>query len=132
MAGIETAGIVLAAFPLLISGLEHWREGFEPLQEWWRFESDFSNFIEEIGTQQTRFDMNLEKLLEPFVTSDAQMNALLDQRSITAWEDATLTAKIQTRLGGSYEWYKAICTKMNGTIGSLQEKLGIENGEVGG
>lgn len=101
----EIAGVVLGGFPLIISALEHYREGFEPLQEWWKFESDFSNFIEELGTQQTRFDMNLERLLDPFVTSGSQMNALLDQRNPEAWQDPALKRDIQKRLGSSYEWY---------------------------
>jgi len=126
----ETAGFILAGFPLIISALEHYRDGFEPLQEWWKFESEFSNFIEELGTQQTRFDMNLEKLLDPFVTSGSQMNALLDQRSPEAWKDTALQGEIHNRLGNSYEWYIAICRKMNATLGGLEERLGIENGEV--
>lgn len=131
MSGIETAGLILSGFPLIISALEHYRDGFKPLQEWWSFESEFCNFIEELGTQQTRFDMNLEKLLDPFVTSDCQMNALLDQGNPKGWGDPKVMGQIYSRLGNSYEWYIAICRKIKMTLEGLEEKLGIVNGQVG-
>ena len=115
----EIAGIVLGGFPLIISALEHYRDGFEPLREWWKFESEFGNFIEELGTQQTRFDMNLEKLLDPFVTSGSQMNAFLDQRNPQAWQDPAFEGDIRKRLGHSYEWYIAICRKINDTLNNF-------------
>jgi len=45
MSGVEIAGFVLAAFPLLISAGEHYREGFEPLVKWKKFRTDFISFI---------------------------------------------------------------------------------------
>lgn len=44
LTGVETAGLVLASFPLLISALEHYREGFESLKEWWKFRTEFLAF----------------------------------------------------------------------------------------
>jgi hypothetical protein len=130
MSGVEIAGLILGGFPLIISTLEHYRDGFEPLQEWWKFESEFGNFIEELGTQQARFDMSLEKLLAPFVTSDAQMNTLLSERSPEAWHDPQLKKELRGRLGSSYDWYVAICRKMSTTLDSLEERLGIVDGQV--
>lgn len=41
MSGVEAAGFVLAAFPLLISALEHYRESAEVLKDWWRFKREY-------------------------------------------------------------------------------------------
>lgn len=41
MSGVEAAGLVLAAFPLLISALEHYRESAEVLKDWWRYKREY-------------------------------------------------------------------------------------------
>lgn len=41
MSGVEAAGFVLAAFPLLISALEHYRESAEVLKDWWRYKREY-------------------------------------------------------------------------------------------
>jgi hypothetical protein len=130
MSGVEVAGLLLGAFPLVISALEHYRKGFKPLQEWWMFESEFGNFIEELGTQQARFDMNLEKLLEPFVTSDKNMNELLNDQTGKLWQEPILQSQLRKRLGASLQWYLAICNKMFKVLDRLKTLLGITNGKV--
>jgi hypothetical protein len=126
----EVAGLILGGFPLVISALEHYRDGFEPLQEWWEFEREFSNFIEDLGTQQVRFENNLEKLLAPFVTSDAQMYLLLNEGHPESWQDARLQREMRDRLGKSYEWYCAVCRKMRIALDDLERRLGISAGQV--
>ncbi|KAF2788450.1 hypothetical protein K505DRAFT_314859 [Melanomma pulvis-pyrius CBS 109.77] len=126
----EVAGLILGGFPLIISALESYRECFAPLQEWWEFEREFSNFIEDLGTQQIRFENNLEKLLAPFVTSDAQMNELLNEGSPESWQDVRLQTEIRGRLGKSYEWYCAVCRKMEATLDDLERRLGMREGQV--
>ncbi|KAL5415698.1 hypothetical protein PMIN06_002302 [Paraphaeosphaeria minitans] len=128
MSGVEVAGLVLGAFPLIITALEHYRDGFEPLHEWWTFESEFVNFIEEVKTQQDRFDNNLERLLSPFKFSDTQMNALLSQQSPEAWKGQDLQSGLMERLGRSYDSYMAICRKMNKTLRHLEKLVGIRDG----
>lgn len=41
MSGVEAAGFVLAAFPLCISALEHYRESAEVLKDWWRYKREY-------------------------------------------------------------------------------------------
>lgn len=74
--GVETAGLVLAIFPLLVSALEHYQEGFERLSDWWKFRTEFIGFVHVIGRQAILFDENLEELLSPLIISDAEMDAL--------------------------------------------------------
>lgn len=41
MSGVEAAGFMLAAIPLVISALEHYTEGVETIQKWWRYQKAF-------------------------------------------------------------------------------------------
>ena len=131
MSGVEIAGLVLGGFPLLVSALEHYREGFEPLKEWWMFRREFMSFIDDVGTQKIMFDNNLEKLLNPFIESDREMNDLLNSPKGPAWRQPALELKLKQRLLTSYDWYMKIITKMNTVIKELKLLLGIESGEVG-
>lgn len=45
MSGFEIAGVVLGAFPIVMSGLERYRKAFEPLKSWWKFQRTFEVFI---------------------------------------------------------------------------------------
>ena len=40
MSGVEAAGFILAAFPLLISALEDYRQGWEILEDWWKIKRE--------------------------------------------------------------------------------------------
>ena len=95
--GVETAGLVLASFPLIISALEHYREGFEPMKDWWRFRTDFISFINVISGQSLLFDENLEELLSPIIGSDAEMNVLLQDPMGQAWQDSHLEEDLRAR-----------------------------------
>ncbi|KAI9791857.1 MAG: hypothetical protein M1816_003402 [Peltula sp. TS41687] len=130
MSGAEVAGLVLAGFPLLISALEHYQEGFRPLMEWWSFERKFGDFIVDLGIQQSRFELNIRKLVEPLAASDAEMNTLLNDYSSAAWRDPDLEMKLKERLQDSFEWYMARVNKMAEILEELKRMLHIEDGQV--
>lgn len=128
--GVETAGLVLAIFPLLVSALEHYQEGFESLNDWWRFRTEFLGFIHSVGRQAILFDENLEELLSPIIISDAEMDALLRDPTGPSWRRAGLEVKLMDRLPKSYESYRTTITDMKETMDALQKKLGIQNGKL--
>lgn len=88
------------------------------------------DFIDDVGTQRTLFDNNLEKLLSPFVESDAHMGKLLNDPLGPAWRDSELDEKLRLRLGSSYPFYKSIVGRMNDALNDLQALLGIKQGQV--
>lgn len=128
--GVETAGLVLAVFPLLVSALEHYQEGFERLSDWWKFRTEFLGFMHVIGRQAILFDENLEELLSPIITSDAEMDTLLRDPTGPFWRRAELEEKLRERLPKSYESYRNTIDDMKETMDALQKKLGIQNGKL--
>lgn len=128
--GVETAGLVLAIFPLLISALEHYQEGFERLSDWWKFRTEFLGFMHVIGRQAILFDENLEELLSPIITSDAEMDALLRDPTGSFWRRTELEEKLRDCLPKSYESYRNTIDDMKETMDALQKKLGIQNGKL--
>lgn len=67
MSGIEVAGLVLAAFPIILNCLDYYREGFEPLEEWWEFRTSFLAFIDDVSHQMMIFNGDMGKLLDPVI-----------------------------------------------------------------
>ena len=41
MSGIEVAGLVLGAWPVVMEALEGYRETFRTLKSWWKFQRTF-------------------------------------------------------------------------------------------
>ena len=130
--GVETAGLVLAVFPLLTSALEHYREGFEPLKDWWMFQTEFSAFIHLIGEQALLFDENLEELLSPIISSDAEMAGLLQNPMGSGWRDPQLEIKLRARLPKSFDIYQRMILEMKACLDKLQKKLAMQEGKVRG
>ncbi|MCJ1380863.1 hypothetical protein MMC17_003972 [Xylographa soralifera] len=123
--GVETAGLVLAAFPLLVSAAEHYREVFEKFQEWYHFRPEFTAFCHAIETQKALFEGNLEELLVPLVISDTEMNALLQDPGGSPWLD--LADRLKERLPRSYVQYRVIMDEINIVMGKLlKSQFGIE------
>ena len=123
--GVETAGLVLAAFPLLVSAAEHYREGFEKIQEWYHFRPEFTAFCHAIQTQKALFEGNLDELLAPLVISDTEMNTLLQDPGGPPWLD--LEDRLKERLPRSYAQYRAIMDETNIVMRKLlKSQFGIE------
>lgn len=70
MSGFEIAGIVLGAFLLLFDSCKDLRSAFRSLKSWWRFETDFDNFVAAIQREQIAFSQNLEILIDPLDLPD--------------------------------------------------------------
>lgn len=128
--GVETAGLVLAAFPLVLSVLQRYHEGLEPLKDWWRYRRNFLKFTGTVGTQQIIFLENVELLLGPLVSSNSEMSRLLNDPGGSAWRSPELAKRLQLRLPNSYDAYMNIIGELNNTLEKLKTELGIVDGKV--
>jgi hypothetical protein len=59
MSGIEIAGLVLGAFPLLIYALEKNRQGAEGVSDWWRIQRTHKKCHQELSYHQILFEGNV-------------------------------------------------------------------------
>ena len=132
LTGIELAGLVLAIFPLVISGLEHYEEGMQPVKEWIRFRAEFLSFMNALGRQKIFFRQNIEDLLSSVVSSEYEMACMLDNPQSHRWQDANLEAKLKLRLSGRYEYeaFMNTATAIRDTLNKLVERLKITPGDV--
>ncbi|KAK4694593.1 hypothetical protein P7C71_g3016, partial [Lecanoromycetidae sp. Uapishka_2] len=95
MSGIEAAGLVLAVFPLVVSGLQHFTEGVETIKSWKRYQRELSNYVRTLETQATYCQDTIEELFDGIIQSDDEYKALKNDPGGATWrkpeEDLDLT-----------------------------------------
>jgi hypothetical protein len=124
MSGIEVAGIVLGAFPLLIHALESYREGAEVLSDWWNIQRAYKKCRQDLSYHQLLFEGHVEQFLLPLVVDDNELKMLMASPSDEAWKDPDLERRLQNRLPRSYDLFLDII----GSIQTLMKDLGAELG----
>lgn len=132
LTGVELGGIILSVFPLVISGLEHYENGFQQIKDWIRFRANFTKFMNALCRQRIFFRQNIEELLAPIVASEYEMSQLLDNPGGRAWADPELNEKLIKRLSGAYEYecYTATAGSILELLEKLKIKLKIVDGQV--
>ncbi|KAL4911386.1 hypothetical protein BDW74DRAFT_184750 [Aspergillus multicolor] len=125
--GIEVAGLILATFPLLISGLEHYGGAFESMREWIRFRAEFAVFMNALCRQKIFFRQNIEDLLSSVIDSEYDMAYMLDDPNDPGWKDSDLEWKLRKRLSGAHEYdcYMDTISSIHTVLGKLESKLHI-------
>ncbi len=125
MSGIEIAGLLLGAFPLLISALEHYRQSAEVLDDWWQIKQEYKKCKNEIKLQELAFEGSLERFLLPLVVDDNQIAALIAEPGGTKWKDPALEDKVKSRLPKSYDLFIDTIYDIKTTVDDLKEELGV-------
>lgn len=125
MSGVEVAGLLLGAFPLLISALEHYRQGAEVLEDWWHIRKEYKKCKNEIKVQELAFEDNLERLLLPLIVDDDEIAALIAKPGDMKWKDTKLEDKLKRRLPKSYDLFLDTIYDIKSTMDDLKEELGF-------
>lgn len=130
MSGIEIAGLVLGSFPILLNCLEYYRKGFEPLEEWWNFRTQFIAFVDDIRHQMMKYNENIIRLLDPIVADNDSLSALVRDAKDPRWADGSLIVPLQIRLGSESGRFLRVVKRMEEVVESLKKFLQIKDGDV--
>lgn len=121
----EAASFILAALPLVISGLEHYAEGVSTIAKWWSYKRELNSLCRVLGAEYARFLGTCEKLLHGLV-SPADLKALLDQPGGLQWRDSLLEKKLKKRLERAYLPYLQSVDDMASAVKELESKLELD------
>jgi hypothetical protein len=127
MSGIEIAGLVLGAFPLLIYALEKNRQGAEGVSDWWRIQRTHKKCHQELRYHQNLYEGNVERFLLPLVVDDGELAALMSDPAGDRWEDPELEVRLQQRLPKSYKLFLDTIGDINDLIESLKKEFGLNS-----
>ncbi|CAP70241.1 uncharacterized protein PODANS_3_3260 [Podospora anserina S mat+] len=99
MSGLEVAGVVLGTFPLIIDGGKLVRGYLQMTKFWWKFSSQFPDFISAVEDELIAFRQNVELLLRPLALDAATESDLLNNAHSRGWHDSKLRSMLKARLG---------------------------------
>lgn len=126
LTGIETAGLILAVFPVVVQLAEGYQKGCKSIATGYiGFHRTFQTLLQGVRLQKTRFYNNVRMLLSPLVDSDEELEALLKDPGGERWVSEELEAALQLRLHNSYQSYRDTIDRMQETLADFQKQLGI-------
>ena len=128
--GVETAGLVLAAFPLVLDGLSHWLEGVQKVKRWRRICRQLKNYEIRLQSQRVTYQNTLELLLVGIVQTEEDTTAMLAEPRGDVWRNTNYDHLLQRRLDRAYGTFFETLQLMFTTLSELEEKLGMGAGTV--
>lgn len=131
LTGVETAGLVLAAFPIVFHAIEGYKSGCEPLLDWWRFEKALSKMMINITTEEQFLQDHVRTLLNPIIDCENELEMLCNDLSHPLWRSQELERRLKDRLGNRYELYVETVNLMNDEMQEILCRLHARECEVG-
>ncbi|THX67563.1 hypothetical protein D6D04_10796 [Aureobasidium pullulans] len=127
MSGLEIAGVILAAPPLLVSWLEHYRQVFEYLGCWKKFRAEYRQCQTQVQNLELSLNFTLEKLYLPFVESVTELERLKETPDDNAWIE--VETKLRLRLiKDAQPGYLGGLKDLKSAIQELRQELAYDNG----
>ena len=128
MSGIEVTGLVLGAFPLLLSALEKNREASQVFGDWYKVRKVYENCLMWVKAEYALFDSNIRGFLEPILGDTAKLEELLANPYGEDWRSDSLASEIKDfkYLPVSYESYIEVMQEFHNHMVALAEELGID------
>ncbi|CAN9451693.1 unnamed protein product [Alternaria alternata] len=130
MSGLEVAGIVLGAFPLLLAAIEHWHDIANIYELYRRTRRRYKECQHDIEYEKIICRRNLEALLTPILLDADEVDRLVADPGGQGWSDPALQERLEERLHGSYHVYREIITKMEDIVHKLKKELSIDEGST--
>lgn len=119
LTGVEVAGLVLAAVPIILTALEHYREGFESIKIAKNYLHHLRALQREVKIQLSIFRHTLEHLLENAV-STRQLRSLLREPDGQLWHEPDIQRRLASFLGVSYEPFCETTAELREIVVELQ------------
>lgn len=126
MSGVEIAGLVLGAYPVLLRTAKDLREIFKDVKTWWRFEREFENFLSDVETEHIKYSLSLQILLEDLDIPEEEKENLQVSYNSSGWHDVKTQAELRRRIQDRYyDWFMRQLAAMNKTLEDLQRLLPV-------
>jgi hypothetical protein len=126
MSGFEVAGVVLGSIPLVISTLEHYRDGLRTIQRWRKYERELQSLIRNLETERAKLQNVCEKLLVGLVPP-SRIEAMVGDPMGDLWLEKDCQRKIRSRLWRSWSIFERNAECMRTAIDELMDKIGKSN-----
>lgn len=123
MSGLEIAGVVLGAFPLLISGMDHYQDTKKFTESWWRINRVHRKDLRNLKFCNLQFRAHLKELLIPLLlhgnTDQKSYEELLANPGGPGWREENIDEALAKRLSEHHETYLELLEELQQTMVKL-------------
>lgn len=124
MSGLEVIGIVLGGIPLIISALEHCKDGAHAIRTWQKYKTELASVIRQLRVQQSRLTNVCETLLEGLGLG-SKIDAMINEPFGSLWQDEGTKKKLAQRLHRDYDIFEEIALEMSVAIEDIKKRVGL-------
>jgi hypothetical protein len=126
MSGVEAAGFVLAAIPLVISFLEHYADGVRTIDRWRKYDRELKSLSRRLRSQEQLFRNSCDLLLQRIVSSNELMEELISNPLGEQWEKGNLNSMLQLKLPSSCAGCMEVVEDIKDALNEFKERLGLD------
>jgi hypothetical protein len=120
--GIEAAGLVLGAIPLILAGLEFYAKGIAVTKRYWKYKEEIETISQQLRSQGIIY-LNTINILLIGVVESKEMAEFLATPGGPRWQEKKFDQKLQARLGTSYSTYMETINQ----LGTIAERLRLNS-----
>ncbi|KAF2465073.1 uncharacterized protein BDR25DRAFT_295894 [Lindgomyces ingoldianus] len=128
MSGVEIAGLVLGAIPLVIAALKQYEDGLDSAMAFFKWNRELSVLIQALWYQHTSYVQSIKLLLSP-ITTDEERQTMLEDSKNQLWKSKSMSDALSDRLGDAYQAYMQTVSTIEEIVKSLAEKLDIQGSD---
>lgn len=126
--GVETAGLLLGAFPLIISALEHYEHSIDPARAFVKWQDELLKTVRELYMGLTTYNQTVCLLLKP-IASEQDLVEMMEDPKSSLWKDETLADKLCLMLGPTYDAFMLTIQDIDDIMASIAKCLNIEGAQ---
>ncbi len=122
---VEAVGIALAVFPLVISCLEHYQEGYDSLRDWVFFRREFTHLYNDLNREHIIFRQLMEGMLRPITESEFELKEMMENPKSDQWNSTDLASKLEQKLCGRDELkaFQSSLSSISENLSSMIKRL---------
>ncbi|KAI4115653.1 MAG: hypothetical protein LQ345_003792 [Seirophora villosa] len=124
--GVEAAGLVLGALPLVIAALQNYNNGLKPLKDFVNYETLINQLVIDLQTQHTLLQCTCEKLLTTLSVTDAEFVCLLEDPASPAWKEDALVHKLEKCFESHYATFISLLNSLAAALKTLAKRIGYD------
>lgn len=98
MSGVEVAGLILGAIPLIIEGYDRSQKAFVAFDTYRHYPKELTKLDAKIGAQKTMFRNTCVNLLSAITNDRSMVHAMLSEPSHAGWQDEEIQRTLAARL----------------------------------
>ncbi|CAN9380991.1 hypothetical protein CC77DRAFT_141742 [Alternaria alternata] len=125
MSGIEVAGLVLGALPLIIQGIDSYREGLSTLRSMWDRDIEYPALLRKLRAQYDHYELTI-RILFGSITSEAEWTKMTTDPMASRGLWKSKETALQDKLQNAYNSYQSIMAEIEQITKSIASRLDLD------